>query len=135
MSKEKGKEEEKDEAKNPVGEGESSPEEKEQQELEERLQYAFETIAKEMPGAEPEYVEYDRNSIYIWIPYVTAAGADRGALVGVLFLVREDAETHEYYLKSQQEILDSIKTLKSDFVFERSQICAVTEKWKEANKQ
>ena len=105
--------------------------EKEQMELEERLQYAFHTIAQEMPGTEPQYVEYDRNSIYIWIPYVNREGADRGALAGVLFLVREDPETHEYYLKTQQEILESIKTLKSDFVFERKQICAVMAGWKE----
>ena len=105
--------------------------EKEQQELQERLRYAFETITREMPGTEPEYVEYDRNSVYIWVPYVTPEGADREALVGVLFLVREDPETHEYYLKSRQEILESIKKLKSDFVFERRQICAAIAGWKE----
>ena len=120
---------------NPVGEGESSPEEeKEREQLEERIQYAFETIAKEVPGTDPEYAEYDRNSIYIWIPYTVkdeeGLPQDRGALVGVLFLVREDPETHEYYLKSEEEILSDIKELKSDFLFKESQICEVMNQWR-----
>jgi MoxR-like ATPase len=120
---------------NPADEGvNSSEEEKEQQELEERLHYAFETIAKEMPGTELDYAEYDRNSIYIWVPYVKD-GADRGALVGVLYLVRENPETHAYYLKSEEELLDDIKSIKQDFVFVQSQICEAMKQFQEANKQ
>jgi len=112
----------------------SSEEEKEQQVLEERLQYALETISKEMPGTDTEYVEYDRNSVYIWVPYVKD-GANRAALVGVLFLVRENPETHEYYIKSQEEILGNIKSIKEDFVFVQSQICEAMKKFEGANNQ
>jgi len=124
---------------NPVGEGESSPEEeKEREQLEERIQYAFETIAKEMPGAEAEYEEYYGN-ISVWVAYVApddeGVPQDRGLQVGILYLVREDPETHKYYLKSEQEILDSIKTLKSDFVFVQSQICEVMKQWRRINNE
>jgi len=130
MSDEKERQGEKDIT---LGEGVNSPEEeKEREQLEERIQYAFSAIALQLPGAEAEYEEYYEN-ISIWIPYVApddeGVPQDRGLQVGILYLVREDPETHKYYLKSEQELLSDIKALKDDFVNVQSQICEVINKW------
>jgi len=113
-------------------------EEKEEEEFEERLQEAFALIEREMPGAEAEYEKYYGN-ISVWVSYVTpddeGVPQDRGLQVGILYLVREDPETHKYYLKSEQEILSDIKALKNDFIAVQSQICAVMKQFNEANTQ
>ena len=128
MTEKEEKERQEEKENNPADEGVNSSEEKEQEQFEERLSEALQMITKEMPGSDPELDEFS-GSVYIWVPYVKD-GADRGALVGVLYLVRENPETHTYYLKSSEEVLESIKTLKSDFVFVQSQICEAMKQWR-----
>ena len=126
MSNEKEREEEKDIT---PGEGESSPEE---EEFDKRLQYAYTAIRRELPGIETEEDEFEA-AIHLWIPYreITYDNndeedlVDRALHIGTVFLLREDPQTHEHFLKTEQEIDENIRDVKHDFLFKEEQICSI----------
>jgi len=126
---------------NPVGEGESSPEE----EYDKRLQYAYSVIRRELPGVEVEEDEFE-GALYIWVPYRAIEYnnddeedvVDRALRVGTVYLFREDPQTHRYFLKNEEEINENVKWVKHDFLFKEEQICSIVNQLlqiNEANKQ
>jgi len=122
----------------PCGAGVNAPqEEKEREQFEERLNYAIEAIGREMPGVEIDTDEH-YPAISLWIPYVDEDSEgilqDFYEKVGVLYLIREDPESHEHYLKSKEEIINDVKALKEHFLRIQTQICEIMNQFEEASK-
>jgi len=112
-------------------------EEKEQEKFDEVYAEAVSCIQTELPGVEYE-LRGDVEGLYLWVPYVAETDEgleDRGYEVGTVYFTKEDPETHSFDYMSKEEIYQSVKELRKNFIKELSQICSAVNRFLEAEKR